>query len=109
MGQNGDHIVGYECDGIYPGYTPENWVPLGIGVCLGIGWPTGDTGQNVGNACMGIYGPPSNPPIGTLFNAATTDWARVLTCPYPNPNTPIVQQITRNVIFGLSGNAVLQW
>jgi hypothetical protein len=35
---------------------------------------------------------------GTVFNAATTDWARVLTA----GRSPAVEQITRNVLDRLS-------
>jgi hypothetical protein len=35
---------------------------------------------------------------GTVFNAATTDWVRVLT----DGHSPVVEQITRNVLDRLS-------
>src|SRR5262249_30096905 len=41
-GSNGDHLVGYECDGIWtnpssselPGYTPADYVVLATGECM---------------------------------------------------------------------------
>jgi hypothetical protein len=44
---------------------------------------------------MGVFRPG-----GTVFNAATTDWPRVLTA--GTASTPVVERITRNVLDRLS-------
>jgi hypothetical protein len=99
-----DHaLIGYECDGAsisdrpdehgfaVPSHddgTPENFVVLGTGK-IGPKWsqdpedfPGGRT------ATMGIYA--NN---GVVFNAATTDWARVLAS-----GDPQVEKITENIV-----------
>lgn len=108
----GEYLVGYECDGarfdrvaldrggpVMPTAddgTPENFVILGVGDAARSGWGMGN-----GAATMGLY---SNG--GTVFNAATTDWARLLgapggtTCGDPHP---VVARITANVIDRLGG------
>ncbi len=105
-GQN-EYIVGYECDGaefdrsdfnngapVGPtgnDGTPSNFVILGIGDAGAHNWGIGN-----GAATMGLY--TNN---GTVFTAATTDWARVL----GRLHEPRVEQITRNVLNTLSGSA----
>ena len=103
-------LVGYECDGalvdrnllgkvptISPtgeGGTPQNFVILGWSDVSGwedYTFPSGAPGNRV--ATMGFY-----IDSGTVFNAATTDWARVL----DSGKAPEVERITRNVLNGLS-------
>ncbi len=101
-----EHLVGYECDGalfdradLSAGHpvvptgedgTPQDFVILGIGDCRTSGWGFGN-----GAATMGLYHRG-----GTVFTAATTDWARVLTAGIE----PAVEQITRNVLNRLTGD-----
>ncbi|WP_214411538.1 N,N-dimethylformamidase beta subunit family domain-containing protein [Sphaerisporangium fuscum] len=93
-----EYLVGYECDGAEfdrqayrrDGHavptgrdgTPEEFVILGVGDARASGWGLGN-----GAATMGIH-----TRGGTVFTAATTDWARALT------TCPVVRQITRNVL-----------
>ncbi|MDP9403578.1 MAG: hypothetical protein M3P85_09655 [Actinomycetota bacterium] len=100
----GEYIVGYECDGadfdrsalergqrVHPtgnDGTPESFVILGIGDVAPSGWGTGNRA-----ATMGLH---SN--NGTVFTAATTDWARLLA---GEPH-PVVEQITGNVLDHLA-------
>ncbi len=95
-----EHLVGYECDGaafdradlatgraVLPtgkDGTPEGFVVLGVGDVTG--WGFGNAAATMGVLTCG----------GTVFNGATTDWPRVLT------TSPVVQQITRNVLSRLS-------
>jgi hypothetical protein len=95
-----EYIVGYECDGAHfdrrllgrgapvnptgDDGTPENFTILGIGDVTASGWGLGN-----GAATMGVY--ENN---GTVFTAATTDWARVLARGTSWP----VERITRNVL-----------
>lgn len=105
FGGPGDYIVGYECDGadfdradleagrpVVPrgdDGTPADFTILGIGDARPSGWGFGN-----GAATMGLF-----TRGGTVFNGATTDWARVLT----GGNSPVVEQITRNVLDRLGG------
>jgi hypothetical protein len=100
-------IVGYECDGANfdrgngPPFqpkgddgTPAEFLILGIG---DIAAETGlEPGQANGNlvATMGVY-----VRNGTVFTAATTDWARVVA----KNNEANTVQITRNVLRRLGG------
>jgi N,N-dimethylformamidase beta subunit-like protein len=102
-------LVGYECDGAHVDRsllrkspiqptgndsTPANFVILGWSDVTGwedFNYPDGSAGNRV--ATMGFY---IN--TGTVFNAATTDWARVL----ESGKAPEVERITRNVLNGLS-------
>ena len=99
-------ILGYECDGCHfemkdgrpvptcDDGTPENFQILAQGPCR---WASGydkidvylKSGLQVegGMACMGIY-----ERNGTVFTAATTDWAHGL------GKDPIVDRITLNII-----------
>jgi hypothetical protein len=54
------------------------------------GWETG----RVGSACLGVL---TRPGGGTVFTAATTDWAHGL-----RDRDPAVERITRNVLDRLS-------
>lgn len=92
-----ENLVGYECDGcLYTeagGYniplatdgTPADFFILGTGK-LSANWQD-NLGGNL-SATMGIY---SN--HGIVFNAATTDWSRLLS----NGNA-VIEQITHNVL-----------
>jgi hypothetical protein len=91
-------LVGYECDGaefdradlergvpVRPtglDGTPPDFVILGVGDVRAHGWGLGN-----GAATMGVHSPG-----GTVFTAATTDWARLLA------TSPQVDRITRNVL-----------
>ena len=103
-------LIGYECDGAsisdrrdergfaVPNHsdgTPDNFMILGTGR-IGPKWsqdpedfPGGRT------ATMGIYA--NN---GTVFTAATTDWARVLAS-----GDPHVEKITENIVHRLGSGA----
>jgi hypothetical protein len=96
-----EHLVGYECDGtqlsdqtdpqgfVVPSFadgTPPSFVILGVGR-LGADWENRPDGDKAA-ATMGLY---AN--TGTVFTAATVDWARVLIY-----GQITVDQITRNVI-----------
>jgi hypothetical protein len=98
-----DYLVGYECDGAHfdradleagrpvrpSGIdgTPPDFTILAVGDLRPSGWGFGNTAATmlVRDGSGGR---------GTVFNAATTDWARVLTA----GTSPAVEQITRNVL-----------
>ncbi|MBV9443133.1 MAG: hypothetical protein JO217_10590, partial [Acidobacteriaceae bacterium] len=97
-------LVGYECDGLplcrvrdNHGYlvpdnsrgTPDTFQILGTAP-LSSRWEYRET-ENA-NAVLGTY-----TRGGTVFSAATTDWARVL-----RDGDPVVDRITRNVLNRLS-------
>jgi hypothetical protein len=103
-----DTIVGYECDGCelewreglpFPTYkdgTPKSFEVLST---CPVSWHPDDAEWyerwekgRVGAACMGIY-----TRGGTVFTAATTDWAHGLA-----GKDAVVDRITRNVIDRLS-------
>jgi hypothetical protein len=100
-----EYLVGYECDGAHfdralldrgrpveptgDDGTPSTFAILGIGDVRKSGWGMGNQA-----ATMGVY-----TRNGTVFNAATTDWARLLR---GRPH-PVIEQITRNVLDRLSG------
>lgn len=96
-------LVGYECDGTpylrddagraVPAYRANCGTPPGL-VILGVAelskaWPT-RLGQG---ATMGVFSVPGG---GTVFNAATVDWAKLL------ERDAAVAQITHNVLIKLS-------
>ena len=99
-----EYLVGYECDGadfdradleagrpVVPSGTdgtPGDFTILAVGDTRPSGWGFGNSA-----ATMGLYRRG-----GTVFNAATTDWARVLT----EGTSPVVEQVTRNVLDRLS-------
>lgn len=101
-----DSIVGYECDGCEHTFvngkpvptgrdgTPEDFLILALAPASWAPdeWPWDERWENgrTGNACMGIHGVPAG---GTVFTAATTDWAHGL-----KGEDPIVEIITRNVL-----------
>jgi hypothetical protein len=96
-----EYLVGYECDGaefdradlaagrpVRPtgaDGTPKDFTILAVGDTR----PSGAWGFGNGAATMGLF-----QRGGTVFTAATTDWARVLTA----RTTPAVERITRNVL-----------
>ena len=94
-----DHLIGYECDGaLFVERSRGLKVPTGTDgtrssfLILGTaklikGWEDFKGGNFT--ATMGLY---TNK--GVVFNAATTDWARVLA----SGNEPNVERITRNVL-----------
>ena len=105
-----DSIVGYECDGC--DYTFENGRPVPTGrdgtpkglsilALTPASWPPDEwqwyekweSGRK-GNACMGIHRVTGG---GSVFTAATTDWAHGLA-----GKDPVVETITRNVLDRLS-------
>jgi hypothetical protein len=105
FGGEGAYIVGYECDGaefdradleagrpVTPtgaDGTPVDFIILGVGDIRTSGsWGLGNSAATMGLFTRG----------GTVFNAATTDWVRVLT----DGHSPVVEQITRNVLDRLS-------
>jgi hypothetical protein len=88
-----ERLLGYECDGVVPQVSPPNTIVLAQAPLQG-GWNNGE-GHT---AAMVIF----DSGMGTVFNAATTDWARIL----GNPGTEsyaAVSQITYNVVSRLSG------
>lgn len=105
FGGPGAYIVGYECDGadfdradlaagrpVTPtgaDGTPAGFTILAAGDTRPSGWGLGNSAATMGLFTRG----------GTVFNAATTDWPRVLT----DGASPVVEQITRNVLDRLSG------
>jgi hypothetical protein len=97
-------LVGYECDGaplsrqrdshgyLLPDHkhgTPATFQVLGVGP-LSSKWEYRET--ETAAATLGVY-----THGGTVFTAATTDWARVL-----HAGDPIVDRITRNVLDRLT-------
>lgn len=104
-GKANQALVGYECDGAaLGGVTPEGHVTaagtdgtpasfqiLGLGR-LSPGWQDHPAWDSA--ATMGVYDRG-----GTVFTAATTDWARLL-------DDPQVDRITRNVLDHLANRHV---
>ncbi|MDP9386908.1 MAG: hypothetical protein M3Q48_03010 [Actinomycetota bacterium] len=101
----GEYLVGYECDGAEfdrgalargrPATpTGDDGTPVGFTI-LGIG-DIEPSGWGIGNAAatMGVY-----ERNGTVFTAATTDWARLLA----GQREPVVDAVTRNVLDRLGG------
>jgi hypothetical protein len=99
-----EYLLGYECDGaafdrvdleagrpVRPtgtDGTPLDFTILAVGDTRPSGWGLGNAAATLGLFTAG----------GTVFNAATTDWARVLT----SGTNPVVERITRNVIDRLA-------
>ncbi|MGC9665763.1 N,N-dimethylformamidase beta subunit family domain-containing protein [Planosporangium sp. 12N6] len=95
-----EYLVGYECDGAHfdrgrlarglpirptgDDGTPAGFTILGVGDLAVSGWGLGNAA-----ATMGLH-----TDHGTVFTAATTDWARVL----GSGRSPVVERITRNVL-----------
>jgi N,N-dimethylformamidase beta subunit-like, C-terminal len=87
-----DRLLGYECDGVVPGVTPACTKVLASGRLEG-GWNNGEGHV----AAMVIL----ESRRGTLFNAATTDWARILGDPTAESHRAVAG-ITHNVVKRLS-------
>lgn len=83
-----DRLLGYECDGIVPGVTPSGAMVLASGRLEG-GWNNGE-GRT---AAMVIF----ESRRGTVFNASTTDWARILGDPAAESHAAVAR-ITHNVV-----------
>ncbi|HEY4245068.1 MAG TPA: N,N-dimethylformamidase beta subunit family domain-containing protein [Kofleriaceae bacterium] len=107
-GSTGGRLAGYEVDGLYAGKSPAAAVVLAnafppIGPWERLGTPPGAPPA----VCdMVIFGagaatPPPGTIANTVFNASTTDWARVLT-DTTEPDQPKLQTITLNVIRKLA-------
>jgi hypothetical protein len=92
-----ERLLGYECDGVVPGVSPPGLTVLAQARLEG-GWNNGD-GHT---ASMVIF----SAGRGTVFNAATTDWARVLGEP-DTESYPAISRITHNVVSRLSQRRVL--
>jgi hypothetical protein len=102
-----ESLVGYEADGAEfdravfesggpaeptgADGTPRAFTILGIGDTRPSGWGMGN-----GAATMGVL---ERRAAGTVFNAATTDWPRVVAA----GGSPAVEQITHNVLERLAG------
>jgi len=95
-------VVGYEADGKFPGQSPSNYT-----VIADASFPGGDPwdipGQgSYGQAHMGYFQLNTAAPAGksTLFNAATTDWSRLLplTDSVTDPDMLFVQTVTQAII-----------
>jgi hypothetical protein len=99
-----ERLVGYECDGapvhmsergqIEPVPNPDASVEvLAVGV-LGAGWHvetrSDDSGCHAATVVLAVG-------RGTVFNAGTTDWPRLL------GRLPLIDRITSNVMRELSG------
>jgi hypothetical protein len=116
-----ESLVGYECDGTklaaqrdskgnyVPSHTdlcPNTFQILGVGM-LSSAW-AGDGKERRGGdsaaATLGVWGGEAGK--GTVFTAATTDWARVLAVGAATPARPAVERITRNVLDKLSSPRV---
>ena len=84
-----DRLVGYEVDGLPP--KPNGFHALGTTSVLD-GWDVG------GRGVFGVLERESERGVqpGIVFNAGTTDWARVLMDPHAASHT-IVERITSNV------------
>ena len=101
-----EYLIGYECDGaefdradlsagrpVSP--TGADGTPAGFTIlAVGDTRRSGPWGFGNAAATMGVL-----QRRGTVFNAATTDWPRVLAA----GTTPAVERITRNVLDRLSG------
>jgi len=87
-----ERLLGYECDGVVPNVSPPQTTILAKALLEG-GWNNGE-GHT---ATMVIF----KSGRGMVFNAATTDWARVLGNPSAE-SYAAVTRITRNVVTRLS-------
>jgi hypothetical protein len=92
-------VVGYECDALYDN-SPANYVVLGTATLSGNQW------NQAGKAAMGYFqrntqAPPNK---SILFNAATTDWARLLPLETTtDPDQLLADSMTKSVISRLTG------
>jgi hypothetical protein len=87
-----ERLLGYECDGVVIGISPANLTVLAHAKLAG-GWNNGE--GHVASMVILRSG------RGRLFNAATTDWARILSMPDAE-SYPAVSRITLNVVTELS-------
>jgi hypothetical protein len=87
-----ERLVGYECDGVVAGMSPANVTVLACAKLTG-GWNNGE-----GHVASMVFFRSGR---GRLFNAATTDWARILSTPGAE-SYPAVSRITSNVVTELS-------
>jgi hypothetical protein len=89
-----DRLVGYETDGAPP--NPRIRI-------LAQSPPLEGFNDNFGRGTLGVLGndTESEYKTGLVFNAGTTDWARVLTDPVAKAR-PVVETITRTVLRTLS-------
>lgn len=120
----GDHtVVGYECDGCefvldssglpiptHSDGTPATFQILGSAPAI---WAPGDSWwyekwdkNRIGACTMGVHGGEGG--AGTVFTAASTDWAHGLSSPKgvndkEGAPDPTVVQITKNVLKRLGG------
>ncbi|MCC8395987.1 hypothetical protein LJ656_25710 [Paraburkholderia sp. MMS20-SJTR3] len=92
-----DRLVGYEVDGLPP--TPNGFHVLGRTAVLD-GWDVG------GRGVFGVLERTVESGVqpGIVFNAATTDWARVLMDPRAE-SMAVVDRITSNVFERFVGNS----
>lgn len=88
----GDRLIGYECDGVVPNVSPANLTVLANALLQG-GWNNGN-----GNSASMVAFPSGR---GAVFNAATTDWPRILG-DVSGESYGAVSQITYNVVRKLS-------
>ena len=118
--RDGEGLVGYECDGAgirkdaggnyvlsNTSNNPATFQILGVGV-LSSNWGDATTAGTLnrerrsgdGAATMGIWGGDGS--NGTVFTAATTDWARVLALGTETPSRHYLDRITKNVLNRLN-------
>ena len=97
-----DFLVGYEADGTPPSGGAFNVLAESPRLS---GFIAGNEGGGATNltASFGTFGSDSGGPVksGLVFNAGTTDWARVLTSPNAASAT-VLTTITKNVLNTLS-------
>lgn len=95
----GDYLVGYEADGLRP--DPNNPFKVLAVSDLLVGFQ--DPGASERRAAFGLFGTDGALPEkrGLVFNAGTTDWARVLTTGEARWREA-VEKITENVLGTLS-------
>ncbi|MGF6960138.1 hypothetical protein QFZ97_006068 [Paraburkholderia youngii] len=91
-----DRLVGYEVDGLPP--NPNGFHVLGMTSALN-GWDVG------GRGVFGVLQRAAEKGVqpGIVFNAGTTDWARVLMDPHAESHA-VVDRITSNVFERLLAN-----
>lgn len=103
MGQFGvaASLVGYECDGLFPGHSPANYQVLAHADCTnGAQW------DQTGKADMGYFQRDTTAPANKsmLINVATTDWSRFLPLNgSTDPDKILIGQMTLSTIQQLTG------
>jgi hypothetical protein len=93
-------IVGYECDALFAGHSPSNFVVLAHADLT-----NGNQWDQTGKADMGYFQKNLQAPAmkSILFNAATTDWSRLLPLgPTTNPTLILVGDMTSSTISTLT-------